>query len=344
MTLSTLDAVRVNHSTWSWSSVAFHIDGQASEGLQEINWEDELEARVVPSNLQDGPPLGMSAGRYRVARLPMVLLRDSALALKNYLSAKAITQGVTSYGQATFDMSIQLSGQDSPNLTPTTTVFATCRIVGERPEQDVDTGVLVTEFQVACLLITEGVNSLWNALETPIGGMPWADTITVANVPAPGKWTLLRAPKVFGWDVRKGTALSGATVVPVGDELVSPRFLVEVWTPTDYAAFKAFRSQFLKKALVAQPGSPIAMALGIDHPELKEMGVSSVVVREINPLLNDGFGVGMCEIEFLQYRKPLPALSKPNAAIPDVTPPAPTAQTQVQRELQQAQAELQAVK
>ena len=67
----------------------------------------------------------------------------------------------------------------------------------------------------------------------------------------------------------------------------------------------------------------------------------SVVVQEaIGPLLNDGFGVYSCEVEFLQYRKPLPSLSKPSAAFPDTTTPKPTALTQTEIELQKSQAEL----
>jgi hypothetical protein len=166
------------------------------------------------------------------------------------------------------------------------------------------------------------------------GLFPAVDTITLANVPGPGKWTLLSGPKKFGWDIRKGTGLSGATVVPTGDELVEPVFLVELFDDLQYQAFKLFRAAFLKKPLIGVPGAPTSLALGIDHPELKEMGVTSVVVREINPAVNDGFGLWTSLVKFLQYRKPLPALAKPTAAIPDNGAPVPNAQTASERELQ----------
>lgn len=173
---------------------------------------------------------------------------------------------------------------------------------------------------------------------------PAVDTITMAGITPPGKWTLLRAPKVYGWQIQQGFAQSGATVFPKGDELVKPRFLVELWDGgRDWPAFRSFRAKYLKKALFNVGGGTAGYALGIDHPELKDMGVLSVVTLEINPFVNDGYGLWSSEIEFLQYRKPKPALSKPLAAIPDAAPAVPTAEDQAQRELQAAAANFQAL-
>ena len=340
--MSPLDVIRINHTTWAWTSIAFTVDGQSIESVTAIDYEERLELRIVPSNSQDQIPLGMSLGRYQVGLFPIRLLRDAAKNLKTYLSAKAISSGSGSYGQATFDMGLQLSGLDS-TLVPSTVVFASCRIVGERAMHEEGTGVASTEFMVACLAIVQDGSSLFDATGLASSLMPWADTITVGGAPAPGKWTLLRGPRVFGWDERKGYAMVGATLVPTGDPLLRCRFLVEIWDPKDYALFQVFRTAYLKKQLVAVAGSPIGLALGIDHPELKALGATSFVPGEVNPLVNDGFGVGMAEVEFIEYRKPLPALSKPDAAIPDVATPVPQAQTQTEIELQKQLAQLQAL-
>lgn len=341
MTTSLVDAIRVNQSTWSWNSVSWTIDGMSTEGIVGIDYDESLEVRIIPSNVQDQIPLGMSNGRYQVGRFPLRMLRDSAVEFKNYLTVKAPAAQSGSYGQATFDMGLQLSDLDAPTYAPSTTVFASCRVVGERVVHDEGLDALVTEFLIACLAITQDENSLFDATGLASAAMPWTDTITVAGAPAPGKWTLLRAPKIYGWDVRKGYALQGATVVPTGDDLVSARFLVEIWTAADYVLFQVFRAAYLKKQLVSVAGSPIGLAIGIDHPELKALGATSFVPKEVNPLINDGFGVGMAEVEFLQFRPAQPALGKPDAAIPDAAPPVPSAQTQVELELQKAQAELQ---
>jgi len=176
-----------------------------------------------------------------------------------------------------------------------------------------------------------------------IYNFPGTDTITLAGVQPVGKWTYIEGPRVFGWEERKGYGLTGATTVPTGDELVKPRFLWEVFNNLDFIAAKLFRSTYLKKPAAAIPGSPAPMAMGIYHPELKELGVESVVVKEVSPFVNDGFGLWSCTVLFWQYRKPLPALSKPLASIPDVATPRPTAQDEQDRQLQLLQAQLQQV-
>lgn len=338
-----VDVVRVNNSIWSYHSARFLIDGNPTEGIVALDFEDELEPRIIESNLQDGLPLGMSGGRYRVGLFPMRMLSDSAVALKRYLATKGTTtEGIGSYS-ATFDLGVQLAGRDAADLKPSTTALVSCRIVAEAQELEEGIDEALTEFRVACLGITRDGVSLYNALAGlgPSAAFPAVDSITIANVQAPGKWTLLSAPKVYGWEVRKGMYLSGATVVPTGDDLVEAEFLVEIWDPKDFLAFKVFRAAYLKKALVGVAGAPVASALGIDHPELQELGCSSVVVREINPVLNDSFGVWMTRVKFLQYRPPVPALGRPDASIPDATPPTPAAQSQLEREVEQASATLQ---
>lgn len=339
-----VDRVSINNTIWSWGSVRVTIDGNGTEGLVALDYEDELEPRIIESNVQDGLPLGMSGGRYRVGFFPMRLLSDSARQLKAYLAAKGAALGLGSYS-ATFNLGVQLIGKDAGNYVPSTTAVVSCRIVGEKQVYEEGVDELVTEFKVGCLGITRDNVSLYNALAGvgPAAAFPAVDTITIANVQAPGKWSLVRGPKVYGWEIRKGMYLSGATVVPTGDDLVEPEFLVEIWDPVDYIAFKAFRAAYLKKALIGVAGAPVASALGINHPELQELGCSSVVVKEINPMLNDGTGVWTSTVKFLQYRPPQPALGKPDATIPDAAPPAPTAQDNLEREVEQAGATLQSL-
>lgn len=344
MTLSLVDAVRIGRTTWGWSSVIFSIDGSPCEGLVSADWEEQLELRVVASNVQDGPPLGMSGGRYQVGRFPIRVLTDTARALKKYLTAKAVASASSSFMQGVFDASIQLSGLDAPDALPSTTVFSSCRIVGEKRVVEEGTGVVVTEFSIACLAIDSDGSTVFSALAGNLGplGFPSTDTITIASAPAPGKWTLSKADKEYGWQIRKGFGNSGATVVPTGDELVEPEFLVEFWDPKDWVLFQPFRALYLKKALVGVPGAPTAMALGIDHPELKAQGCTSVVVKKISIFKNDGFGVWSGTVHFLQYRPPQLALSKPSAAVPDVGTPRPTAQDALEARIQALLAQNQA--
>jgi len=163
---------------------------------------------------------------------------------------------------------------------------------------------------------------------------PSVDTISINGVPAPGQWILQATQKVFGWQVQQGYALSGATVAPKGDELVVAPFLVKLWRPQDFDSFRLFRSRFLKKA-VFSVGGQASYALGIVHPELAELGVTSVVVAKAPVMTNNGKGLWSGTCEFLQYRKPAPAPAKPNAAIPGHAVPKPVAKTEQQRILEE---------
>jgi hypothetical protein len=168
---------------------------------------------------------------------------------------------------------------------------------------------------------------------------PAVNSITLANFPMPGRWTLTEAKKKFGWQIQKGYGLSGAVVFPTGDELVVAKFEVEFWSNSDFNIFKNIRKQLLQKPVFSLGGALLTAALGIDHPELKALGVTSVVVLEVGAAIDRGGGDWVCHIDFLQYRAPLPAPPKPTTTIPDVASPAPVAQDAQEVEIQKLQAQ-----
>jgi hypothetical protein len=147
------------------------------------------------------------------------------------------------------------------------------------------------------------------------------DTIQIGGVPAPGQWILQPTHREFGWQIQKGFGISGATIFPIGDELLVASFLIRLWdvhpaSPTNqYPAFTLFASLYLKKATFSVGGGLTGFALGINHPELARLGAKSFVVRKSPSLTNNGRGTWTGVCEFVEYRKPKPALSKPAAAL-----------------------------
>lgn len=170
---------------------------------------------------------------------------------------------------------------------------------------------------------------------------PAVNSISLAGQVLAGRWKLVSAPKVFGWQIQKGFGLSGAFAFPTGDELVVPKFLVWIWTSADFGTFVEQRKLLLKKPVFSIGGTLTSKALGISHPELKALGVTDVVVKSVDPLVNDEEKGGMWEgyVEFLQWRKPVLALPKPSTSIPDNGPPQPTAVDAQDKELQALRAE-----
>jgi hypothetical protein len=176
---------------------------------------------------------------------------------------------------------------------------------------------LILPFHVPGLSDAVGPNPL-------VTSFPAADTFTIAAFKMPGKWTLLDAPKVFGWEIRQGFGLSGAVVVPRGDPLVIAKFRGEMWEPADYALYKEIRRAILVKPVFSLGGALLTAAMGISHPELNALGVKSVVMWEIRPTIQEDTGLWVAHVDFLQYRPPVRAEKQPKVEIPAIAPPNPT--------------------
>ena len=168
---------------------------------------------------------------------------------------------------------------------------------------------------------------------------PAVNTITLAGQTMPGYWKLLGAPKKFGWRIQKSIFLSGPILLPTGDDAVCPKFQVSIWRSQDYAIFREVRKVLLKKPLFSVGGTLSSKALGIGHPELHDLGVTAVVVLELNPMVCDETGLWSCAVEFLQWGRPRLAPPKANTAIPDAAPPTPVAADNIQLETQNVRAE-----
>lgn len=168
---------------------------------------------------------------------------------------------------------------------------------------------------------------------------PAVNSITLAGQVMAGRWILVEANKVFGWQVQKAFGLSGAFLFPIGDDLVAPKFEAQIWTDADMRRFSQQRKLLLKKPVFTVGGTLTSKALGIAHPELKALGVTSVVVKSVGALVNDGTGMWTCHVEFFQWRKPILALPKPSTSIPDTAKAQPTAQDGADLELQRLRAE-----
>lgn len=169
-----------------------------------------------------------------------------------------------------------------------------------------------------------------------------SNPLRIAGYNMPGKWTLLEAKKKFGWQIQKGYATSGAVVYPIGDDLVVAKFRGEFWDDGDFSLYKLIRTRLLDKGVITIGGLPTASAMGISHPELKAMGVESVVVLELGAATMADGGLWVVSMDLLQYRKPIPAPPKPARTTPDVPSPIPTALNARQVEIQKLTAQMSA--
>lgn len=148
---------------------------------------------------------------------------------------------------------------------------------------------------------------------------PITNTIELASFVLPGKWTLVSAPKVFGWQIQMGYGLSGAVITPMGDKLVVAKFKGEFWNNVDVSEFKSIRALLFQKPVISQGNQLLSGALGIKHPELAAMGVTGVVIGEYTPLIQEEGGLWSMTVDFIQYRPPVIAPPAPKYVVPPPT-------------------------
>ncbi len=134
------------------------------------------------------------------------------------------------------------------------------------------------------------------------------------------------------WDIRQGYGFTGAVVVYQGSGLAKFNVEVVLWLPEHFIEWEIFARGALQKP---KPGLGFGSALGIDHPlvNMQPWNISSVVVEDVEGFEQGPTGLWATSIHLVEYKRPLPALARPIAAIPAVDVPFPTAQTKAELEM-----------
>lgn len=162
-------------------------------------------------------------------------------------------------------------------------------------------------------------------------GFPRQPYIVLGPMQSPGVATVRGLDSPRNWDIRQGYGFSGATVVYKGTGLSKFQVDIDLWLPEHFIAWNLFST------ILAPPKpGPAGFALGIKHPIINgpPHGIIEVVVENVSEPVQSDTGLWTYTISFLQYRKPLPAIARPIAAIPAAAAPQPTAQDQVELEIQ----------
>jgi len=156
----------------------------------------------------------------------------------------------------------------------------------------------------------------WNPLTTPI------DYFKLSGYRSPGIAELTGATSPRKWEERGGYGLSGATVVFRGVGLCYFTFKIKLYTENEWAHWLAW------KPLVDRPPfGTRAKAKYIWHPFLEHLGVTSAVIEEVSQPEQGESGEWIVSIKFIEFRKPVVGLAKPEAA-----PTAPLTETEIEIE------------
>jgi hypothetical protein len=155
------DVVRVNQTLYSWNSTDHAIDNFPYEGIVGVNYEQTRKRKVVYAARKQGTPLGYTAGKYEVPSFTLKALKDTAEAITDYLTE--IGEG--SYGDAVFQYLLGVSEPDAADA-PIKVSMEYCVVQGKKDVYDEGIDELVTEFDLATLLIVENSKQLWSAVRS----------------------------------------------------------------------------------------------------------------------------------------------------------------------------------
>jgi hypothetical protein len=172
------------------------------------------------------------------------------------------------------------------------------------------------------------------------GTFPKKDTITLGSDEMPGSWVLEPGAITFGWQTQQGWGLDGAVIKPTGRHLAHPTFLVRFWDVAAWNAFQPLRRKYLSKAAYTLAAFK-TYAISILHTELNNAGVLFVAPEEVPWFTNTGRGLWVGTVKFIEYTgTPKPVLESPDAVIPAVGAPQPSAADNAKAETALHEAEL----
>lgn len=155
-------------------------------------------------------------------------------------------------------------------------------------------------------------------MSDPLGLFPRQKHIQLGPFTSPGVAIVRGAGSPRNWDIRQGWGFSGAVVVFTGKGLSKFEVDILLWEPEHFLQWKLF-AQILKPPIrgIGPTGAGVS-ALGITHPVLNgaPLNINEVVVEDVSQPVQSDTGLWTYTIKFIEYRKPIPAIARPIAAIP----------------------------
>jgi hypothetical protein len=152
------DVIRVNNTTYSWTSCVATIDAQPYRGILAVNFKQKRERKKVYGMRRDGTPLARTSGKYGVESFTLKMLADSYDSLTDYLTAI----GLGSYGDAEWTFGLQLFEPQLGLIKPINMFAENCTIVGEEDTHEEGVDEAVVSVDVDVMRITKNAKRLWS--------------------------------------------------------------------------------------------------------------------------------------------------------------------------------------
>lgn len=143
----------------------------------------------------------------------------------------------------------------------------------------------------------------WNPWEVPI------DKCILRGAVSPGLAEIRNCKREHKYDRVAGYAQDSAIAIYRGRPPAGFDIVLTLITPKDYADWQTFRAIAL-----SAPIGPNSKALDVYHPFLAELGIMACVIEAVSIPENNGNGLYTVTISAVEWKRPKPALAKPDAA------------------------------
>jgi hypothetical protein len=144
----------------------------------------------------------------------------------------------------------------------------------------------------------------------PLDNPELYDVIELGNVRSPGVVRSISGhDRTHGWDVKKGTAQTGATVSRGADDLAEVTVTLFLADQDDFDGWPPFLAALNSTVKGATP-----KALDVYHPDLAENEIGSVVKKGNVGTTHDGMGGQIKVFKLLEYRPPKKASGSPSGS------------------------------
>lgn len=125
------------------------------------------------------------------------------------------------------------------------------------------------------------------------------DVLEVAGVESPGLCKVDGWKRDFGWDVKKGKGVKGATLTLADYPPAEGSFTFQLWEAEHFERWAEFVDLFRYD----RSKKPVK-ALDVWHPVLAAISVDSVVVKSISGFAHDGKGLYSVKVDMIEYWPP----------------------------------------
>lgn len=137
---------------------------------------------------------------------------------------------------------------------------------------------------------------------------------TLGGERSPGKCEVRGAGRGWEWAELMGWGLSGASLILRRRILVEFEIDITIVSQTELEQFDDFYAKVLADPVSGRKDR--SRGIGIYHPRLARVGVTSAVIEHVGQFNPGKRGGETCTIKFKEYRAPKFILTKPNGTIP----------------------------